>query len=81
MTAVDSHSERELDLFTIYEHPKDYPRGYIVRRWVARSTGFSEAREAWATETLEDARLIIPDGLFRMEREADDDPTIVETWL
>lgn len=81
MTAVDSHSERDLDLFTIYEHPADYPRGYIVRRWVANRNGFAEAREAFATETLEDARLLVPEGLFRLEREPNDDPTIVETWI
>lgn len=81
MTAIDSHMERDLDLFTIYERPQDYPEGYVVRRWVAHSNGFSEAREAWATDTLEHARQLVPDGLYKLEREPNDDPTIVETWI
>jgi len=73
-------AERELSMYTIYEHPKDYPDNYIVRRWVAKN-GFTEPREAILTDTLDEARRVVPYGLYRMEPDPTDDTTIVETWI
>jgi hypothetical protein len=36
---------------------------------------------AYVARTLEDAREAVPAGLYRMDRDVNDDPRIVETWI
>jgi hypothetical protein len=65
--------------YAIYDHPADYPRGFVVREWVI-SADRSEAGQAWAATSLEDARSLIPHGSERIEPHQLDDPKIVEVW-
>ena len=73
--------EGSFALFTIYEHPLDYPRHYVVRRW------FVEAGKEVAdivpriADTLEEVRVFVPDGRVRTLPRSTDDPTVVEVWL
>lgn len=73
-----------LSIYTIYDHPKDFPDGFICRRF--ESTGVPVARviacEVVGTgETLEQVRQCLPPGLVRLDRHPNDDPNIIETWL
>lgn len=72
-----------LEMWTVYEHPADYPDSYVVRRSVVRSSreGGIELGEAWAAPTLDAVRKFIPPGLYRQVRAPDDDPVIVEAWF
>jgi hypothetical protein len=65
--------------FTIYERPRDYPEGYVVRCWEI-TAGEMIPGEAWGAPTLEAARELVPEGLFCIPRDPDDDAVIVETW-
>lgn len=84
MTIAPDAQADGMDMFTIYSHPKDYPQGYVVRRWVVGGGHEPEPREAYATASLEDARSLVPQdrGLVRMPATPGaDDPTILETWF
>lgn len=70
-------------LYTIYNHPPDYPDHFVVRRW-AICTGDRVIPEhlPWAVVgTLEEARESIPAGTYCFNRNLSDDPTICESWF
>jgi hypothetical protein len=71
-----------LTQYTIYERPRDYPDGYVVRAFhiVRGHTEPVPDPGAWHVPTLERARSVIPDGLFRIDRLPGDDPNILEVW-
>lgn len=68
-----------LTLWTVYDHPKDYPDGFIARMHEASGGPTNRTH----TGTLKELREIFRRaGLFRiMARHPDDDAKIVETWL
>lgn len=69
-------------MWTVYDHPVDYPAHYVVRRSLVGAGMLTVDREPWAvTESLEAARHALPPGLTRLTRDPDDDPKIVEVWL
>lgn len=67
--------------YTIYEHPADFPEGYVVRAWDIRPHGVMRPLEARRTLTLDGARDLVPPGLWCVPRSPGDDRTIVETWM
>lgn len=69
-----------LTIWTIYDHPKDYPE-FIVVRPLKVERGLVRPGPALICKTLEDARKMIPLGLVRVRRAPHDDPCIVECWL
>jgi hypothetical protein len=70
-----------LPMFTIYERPRDYPEGYVVRRSFVNAGMVWLDRVAQYAPALEAARGLIPPGLHRIPRYENDDPCIVEVWL
>lgn len=75
--------ENAFNQFAIYEHPRDAPPElpYVVRRWeIQRGKMEPVPREGRAFKTLEQARAAVPQGLYRIPRQAGDDATIVEVW-
>jgi hypothetical protein len=74
-----------LELYAIYDHPRDYPEEFVARRWRVRrgldmalaDTGPPNIRG----KTLDEVRRQLPAGLVCLDRFAEDDPVIVETWL
>jgi hypothetical protein len=70
----------DLTVWTIYERPADFPEGFVVRPWTVKR-GQSVPGAAYVARTLEDAREAVPAGLYRMDRDVNDDPRIVETWI
>lgn len=73
-----------LALWVICNHPSDVPEpfGFTVREWEVTPAGAAtgDSRVQFAM-TLEDARNLVPAGLYCLPRSPDDDPVIVETWL
>lgn len=68
--------------WTIYCRPPDFPHHYVVHQWWVTDEGRIPSRDlAVLCDTLEAAREQIPVGCMRVEREPEDDVTIVETWL
>lgn len=70
----------ELPQFVIYHSPSDYPGKYVVRMW-RTIMQMGPTNFVGIADTLDEARDIVPLGLFRMARFEQDDPVIVETWF
>lgn len=68
-------------LFTIYDHPKDYPDFFVVRQWEADANGCRP--KAWFRigKTIEAVREYLPFGVTLIGRDPSDDPVIAETWI
>jgi hypothetical protein len=79
----------EMSMYVIYDHPKDFPAHFVVRQWkvvgpdeVSKEPQVMVARDPHAlTDTLEEARSALPEGLYRIPRYQGDDPVITEVWL
>jgi hypothetical protein len=67
-----------IDLFVVYDHPKDYPDNFVVRRFIVdKPTG-----QCWLYDDLEKARIDLQNqGRICLPRDPYDDPVIVECWL
>jgi hypothetical protein len=74
----DSNTQRNgLFIWTIYDHPSDFPD-----KFVARCFHYDKPTEAFLlADTLDEIRRLIPQGLYRLDRQPNDDPVIVETWI
>lgn len=71
-----------LHIWTIYDHPIDWPPGFVAREWVilgggTRATG--TIMHAGALVTLQAA--LTKAGLVRLGRDPRDDAGIVESWV
>jgi hypothetical protein len=69
-----------LVIWTIYERPLDFPNGYVLRPWFNVGPG-PVGGGASFFDDLEAARAAVPAGLFRLPRQDDDDPAVLESWL
>lgn len=73
----------DLSLWTVYDHPRDFPDHFVARRFSMRSG--KPTSDVLTAPTLALLRKLLQDGvdyrLTRLERAPDDDPVIVETWL
>lgn len=69
---------REMQVWTIYDHPSDFPDKFVARRWVdARPT-----KDVLICSDLDELRQHFERmGLMLILRNADDDPVIVESWV
>jgi hypothetical protein len=70
-----------LQLWTIYDHPSDFPDCFIARMSLISRAGMVMTRETITGATLEELRSRLPRGLIRFNRDPTDDPVIVEVWL
>lgn len=72
----------ELPMWVLYKHPRDFPDKYIARLHVLGSNGYAATPEVLVADELEEVRQQLDaKGLVRLERNENDDPVIVETWL
>lgn len=80
-----SETRPTLDLWVVYDSPKDHPGKVVVRLWRIAPT-FLQAIATTTLLTFDDieaarARLRERGHVYRINRSPDDDPVIVETWL
>lgn len=76
-------ADRRLGMWTVYDHPKDYPDGYVARLWwIGRGT-MEPSGTFVCGKDLEEIRtyLLTELRLTRLERNTEDDPVILECWL
>ena len=66
-----------LEMFVIYDHPKDYPGHFIVHRWM----GGKPTQDFAIADSLEAARAEVPAGMYRLPHHPGEDDVIAETWL
>jgi hypothetical protein len=73
-----------IQIYVIYDHPKDYPDHYVVRRWyVMRDDNslYAEISPTAVCTTRKEARLAIPAGCYPVDAPAEYDPVIIERWM
>ncbi len=72
-----------LDMWTVYDHPTDYPDHYVARKWLIKSTvAEPEPTDEILLETdLAALRMKLPPWLYCLPRQDQDDPCIIETWF
>lgn len=83
MSEVVPLRDNALGMWTVYNHPFDYPDSYVARLWVVSSDGNHGPTETMiVTDDLGYIReKLASRGLVRLERDERDDPKIMETWL
>ena len=66
-------------IWTIYDHPRDYPKRFIVRVFY----GLTPEPQSTAHDSLADARVSVQarGGCVNLGRQPKDDPVIVESWI
>jgi hypothetical protein len=71
-----------LSMWTIYDHPKDFPNTFVARRFETSAAGSRPTADIMISPTLDDLRdQLSARGLTAIHRSPEDDPKIVETWL
>lgn len=73
---------RQLELWTIYESPRDFPGVFVARKFVCGRYGAVPTDEHYMAETLEAVREKLPATVSAcFPREENDSAAIVETWI
>jgi hypothetical protein len=72
-----------LNIWVIYDHPKDYPDEYVARLWQVGPNGETTCKSSVIRTKVVDKlrRIFMKSGLVRMDRSDIDDDCILETWL
>lgn len=70
-----------LGIWTVYDHPVDYPEGFIARLHQVTARGPVATEHTVKAPTLGEVRARLPAGLARLARDPNDDPKIVENWI
>jgi hypothetical protein len=76
--------KNNMNLYTVYESPSDYPDNFVVRRWeiVAPDNVPVAKNVVIIGQNLDIIRKELREmGLFRIPRDVSDDKKIVETWV
>lgn len=71
-------------LVTVYDHPQDFPHGYVARAHIIAHGGKSAYVSPMiyiGRETLDEVRAAIPPDMVKMIRHPQDDPAILETYI
>jgi hypothetical protein len=75
----------EIEMFVVYKNPRDYPKQYVVRRWVIiNGNTLCDKQPLSVDNSLDDARRhlqVKERGLTRLERHARDVASILEIWV
>lgn len=71
----------QLLIWTIYDHPSDFPEWFVARPHVIRPKTSGPIPMHLIAKDLDLLRAMLPDGLTRLERQVADDPTIIEVWV
>lgn len=72
-----------LGIWTIYDHPTDFPDYFIARKWIigGKIDEPQATDEILMDKDLDQLRAKLPVGLYCMPRNAMDDSVIIETWV
>jgi len=72
-----------LTLWTIYDHPRDYPEGFVARMHeiMPGTASYPTAKTIEADSIATIRRIFLDAGLLRLDRHGRDDKTIVESWV
>lgn len=81
MVQISASSLGQLLIWTIYDHPADYPDFYVARPTIIRPKTSGHLPMHLLAKDLDTLRTMLPDGLTRLPRQPTDDPSVVEVWV
>ena len=71
-----------MNMWTIYDHPRDFPDFYVARLFKVDAEGTRATVEVVLSSSLDEIRRsMCLLGLTCLNRSPEDDPLIVEVWL
>lgn len=72
-----------LEMWTVYDHPRDLPEWFVARKFVVTPAGPQPTTDVMLFKTLQSVRDYFEThtGLVRLSRFEEDEPQIVEVWL
>lgn len=71
-----------LHMWTVYDHPRDYPDVYVARHFKVYAGRVVATTEFYTSPHLFTLReMLAAKGLAVLARNVGDDPYIIETWL
>ena len=74
--------KKEMVMWTIYDHPSDYPNSFVLREWLVLPDGQQPTGIVIRCDVIEPLRKqMLEAGLVCIPRSVDDDPKIVESWI
>ena len=68
-------------MWVIYFDPLDHPKKFVTRRWKIGEGRLEADLEAFVSNSLEEARSVVPLGATRLNRAPADEAQIVEMWF
>lgn len=79
---MPNNPESVLNIWTIYDHPRDFPNCFVARRHEVRSGESAPTADVAISTDLEALRSeMMNRGLVCIPRQSGDDPMIVESWF
>lgn len=70
-----------LNIWTVYDRPKDFPHSYVARRFEVTADGAIPTRDIVQGELSIIRKSFMECGLTCLTRNETDEPQIVESWL
>jgi hypothetical protein len=73
-----------LVMWTVYDHPSDFPDAFVARRFEVAAGGFVTTETFITSPDIETLRNSLQGEFLctdRLPRHPNDDPKIVEVWL
>ncbi len=71
-----------LSIWTVYDHPSDYPDCFVARRHEVVAGRSTPTSDLLVSTDLESIRAQMrARGLYRLNRQTGDVPCIIESWL
>lgn len=75
-------TKRSLEWWVVYDHPKDFPDGYVARKWIVGDDHEGPTDVAMWSDKLEEVRDFLENlGLVKLARDPSDEPQILESWI
>jgi hypothetical protein len=71
-----------LALVTVYYRPLDYPDKVVAREWTVDASGQRATNQVWFYETVDEAFDDLSSrGMYPLDRDPDDEPHIICTFI
>lgn len=79
----DNSNAGKLSMWTVYDHPSDFPKDFVARLHVADTAGSRPTGQLLSSPDLETLRYVLcfELGLTCLARDPTDDKKILEVWL
>lgn len=72
--------DNRLNMWIVHDRPLDYPTSFVARRWIIDKAAIPTV-DVKVAPTLEELRALLPEGLYCLPRDPNDEPKIVEVWM